>query len=61
MRDPERIKSVLNRLQAVWEKYPDLRLGQLILNVVQDPTLYYLEDDKLIETIEEHYCNRWTC
>ena len=60
MRDPERIKSILNRLQAVWEKYPDFRLGQLILNVLQDPLLYYIEDDKLIEAIEEHY-TEWTC
>ena len=55
MRDPNRIPIVLNRLQAVWKKYPDLRLGQLITNVFRSDSLYYLEDDRLIDIIEEFY------
>lgn len=34
MRDPDRIRDVLDAIRRVWEKYPDLRLGQLILNAV---------------------------
>ena len=30
MRDPERIKKVLAEIEKIWEKYPDLRFGQLI-------------------------------
>jgi len=55
MRNPNRISVVLSRLQAVWKKYPDLRLGQLITNVFRSDSLYYLEDDRLIDIIEEFY------
>lgn len=55
MRDKERIKPLLERLEVVWKEHPDLRLGQLILNVVRDPALYYLEDEEIINSIEEFY------
>lgn len=55
MRDPNRIREVLNRLRVVWEAYPDLRLGQLLLNVGDDPVLYYIEDNVLIKAIEDFY------
>jgi len=32
-RDPKRIPRILKKLQELWEKYPDLRLGQLIMNI----------------------------
>lgn len=57
MRDPNRIYDIINRLEAIWARFPDLRLGQIILNVVNDPLLYYLEDDELIKRLEEHYDN----
>lgn len=54
MRDPSRIPKTLERLMKVWEKSPDLRLMQLIINVTGiDP--YYVEDEKLIEMIEKFY------
>lgn len=44
------------KLQTVWEKYPDMRLGQLIMAVVQakDPAadLFNIEDDRLLELLE---------
>ena len=55
MRDPDRIPEILAALGEVWSQYPDLRLGQLILNVVQDPMLYYIEDRALIERIKHYY------
>lgn len=55
MREEERIDLVLERLAKIWKQYPDLRLGQLILNVVRDPLLYYLEDEDLINRLEEFY------
>ena len=55
MRDPKRINTILTQLQEVWEKVPDLRLGQLLLNVVVDPALYYLEDQELISRLKSYY------
>ena len=57
MRDINRIDLILDRLKTLWKKHPDLRLGQLILNVLQDPALYYVEDEKLIELLEKFYNN----
>ena len=31
MRNPDRIEPTIKRLETLWKKYPDLRLGQLIL------------------------------
>ena len=56
MRDPKRIPKVLNSIKSHWEKFPDMRLGQLIMNAVNNPTmLYYLEDDQLVESINALY------
>lgn len=55
MRDKKRIKVILERLEKVWDEYPDLRLGQLILNVCSDPVLYYLEDNELLDAMESLY------
>ena len=57
MRDINRIDLILDRLKTLWKKYPDLRLGQLILNVLQDPVLYYIEDEELINLLEKFYKN----
>jgi len=57
MRDPERIPEILNKLKEIWEKYPDLRLGQLISNMSDRSPwpLFYIEDDEFIERMEEFY------
>jgi hypothetical protein len=55
MRDPNRIEKVLNDIERIWKRFPDLRLGQLLLNVARDPLLYYLEDDELLALLEEGY------
>ena len=48
MRDPMRIMNILQGVQEVWEQFPDLRLGQLLLNCTDDTILYYLEDEELV-------------
>ncbi len=53
MRPIERIPKILKRLEEVWKKNPDLRLGQLISNVW--PNLYPIEDEQLIFEIEKFY------
>lgn len=55
MRDPNRIGPILKELAKVWQKNPDLRLGQLIGNVLEGPALYYTEDDKLINVLKKYY------
>ena len=57
MRSVDRIPNILDKVGKIWEKYPDLRLGQLLLNCFSDPLLYYIEDDKLIEALESYYLN----
>lgn len=52
MRNPDRIARILELLSRYWEKYPDMRLAQIVGNchgwhrfMGNDP--YYMEDDKL--------------
>ncbi len=33
MRDPKRIRPFLEKLAKKWEEYPDLRFGQLVVNI----------------------------
>lgn len=58
MRDPNRIEVVLKEISDLWHKYPDLRLGQLICNVIQDPALYYVEDKDLVEKLKKFYSEK---
>ena len=60
MRDPERIPKTLFQIERVWECYPDLRLGQLILDAVDAKQLYYMEDEQLIEYLFKFACQNFT-
>ena len=55
MRDPKRIDVILMALSNIWHKYPDMRLGQLIGNVLEGVGLYYVEDDGLINALKDAY------
>ena len=55
MRDPKRIDVILQEIGAIWHKYPDMRLGQLIGNVLEGPSLYYVEDDSLVKVLKDMY------
>lgn len=55
MRDPKRIDVILTALGNIWHKYPDMRLGQLIGNVLEGPSLYYVEDSGLINALKDAY------
>ena len=58
MRDPIRIGTILHYLRLHWEKNPDLRLGQIIVNLVKNtetvscPEVFYFEDDALLEWLK---------
>lgn len=55
-RDPQRIPVVLAEIQKIWEKNPDLRLGQLLMNCCSNgDVLYNLEEDMLLERMKEVY------
>ena len=53
MRDPKRIEKVLSTIRRIWYKNPDLRLCQMIGNVVDSINMYYVEDDELIKRLED--------
>lgn len=46
MRDPNRIKPYFQMIEQVWEKYPDLRFSQLVLNVLTQSFDYYKKDEE---------------
>ena len=58
MRDPNRssqLPIILKKLEKVWSSEPDLRLGQLIVNLVNPkescPEVFYFDDDQLLEAL----------
>lgn len=58
MREKDRINRILNNIEELWIANPDLRLMQLLMNVLQlnqDP--YFVEDDILEKKLKE-YSNR---
>lgn len=51
-REPERITGVLAELEKTWRRYPDLRLGQLIMDIVPNECVRFnIEDDKMLDAI----------
>lgn len=59
-RDPKRIQVVLGKIQKIWEKHPDLRFGQLIINFCsyldqKKIHFYGIEDDEFIREFEKFY------
>ena len=53
MRDPNRIRPFLNRVAEVWEKHPDLRFGQLILNVINNSDrLWNIEERGFLDAFD---------
>jgi uncharacterized protein YihD (DUF1040 family) len=64
MRDPNRIPRVLAKLKLLWHNNPDLRLGQLLLNINAYATggsldAFNTEDDKMEEVIDNLLKNGW--
>jgi uncharacterized protein YihD (DUF1040 family) len=57
MRNPERIEEMLPVLRTIWEKNPDLRLAQIIVNAARPevpcPQIFYVEDDMLLQGLHQ--------
>jgi len=55
--EPNSAKELLETIEKVWAKYPDLRLTQLLVNVIKPSEscaeIYYVEDSKLIILLNE--------
>lgn len=56
MRDPKRIDEVLGALREYWVAHPDMRLGQILVNLIGTKfavDIFYVEDDVLLERLKE--------
>lgn len=55
--EPNTNKIMLETIEKVWLKYPELRLTQLLVNVIMPsepcPDIFYIEDSKLIKLFNE--------
>ena len=51
MRDPKRIDEVLRLLKIYWDTHPDLRLGQIVVNITQKNDPFYVEDEDFIRKL----------
>lgn len=56
MRAPDRIPRVFAEVERVWRLHPDMRLGQLIVNVATwaDKPVWDIEEDVLTSEIDRH-------
>ena len=59
MRDPQRIQKLLGKLYTVWLLNPDMRLGQLLINLSKlkpydADLLWNIEDDKWEEILDNY-------
>jgi len=57
MRSTAHILNIISRLLKVWMAYPELSLCQLIHTVFKGD-LYYIEDERLLTKLEQHYKER---
>jgi len=56
MRDPKRIKQILKEVETRWKNSPDMRFGQLLINLgicEDDIRLWNLEDDTVLKYLED--------
>lgn len=63
MRDPMRVRKILGEIHKIWKTYPDMRFGQLIINLytvyakehglpvrpLEEVRIYGIEDDEFYE------------
>jgi len=56
-RDTKRISRMVKLIHKIWKKYPDIRLGQMLMNAAKDFG-YYTEDSKLEEALVALYFSK---
>jgi uncharacterized protein YihD (DUF1040 family) len=56
MRPPTRIDPILARLRELWQRHPDQRLAQLLVNLANPanpcPEVFHLEDETFLARID---------
>lgn len=59
MRDIHRIDPLLAKLGELWKQYPDMRFGQLIINLLDNlgSAPWCLEDDAWMEYLDAYLKN----
>lgn len=58
-RDKERMDAVLFQVKKAWETYPDLRLGQLLMNCcANDSVMFGMEDEKLMAQLQKVFLDK---
>jgi hypothetical protein len=66
MRDEARITAVMNYIESVWREHPDMRFGQLIINVIMldedcetsadlDKILWNIEEPEFMDLLDMFY------
>ena len=57
MRDKKRIQRILKLIKEHWNKHPDLRFGQLLINmgIIEDSIRTWLNEDDGLEKYLEEY------
>lgn len=59
MRDPNRIPEFLAELERVWSAQPDLRFGQLVVNLFGDDPFYIEDEDAMTKLRNYKKVLRW--
>ena len=49
------INIIIKKLGYIWKKYPNLRLGQLLVNFIDIANLFYIEDNNLLTRMASCY------
>ena len=52
-RDPERVGRIAEKLARAWAMAPDLRLGQLVVNLTGTADPFYVEDDNMEKRLDD--------
>lgn len=58
-RDIDRIGLFLKKVEELWGKLPDWRFGQLMTNFISEKgDIFYWEEDKFLEELEDYINNK---
>lgn len=53
MRSKESIHQVCEELERCWNAYPNLKLGQLLIDAVGGMNLFHIDDKELIKVLKD--------
>lgn len=53
MRSKESIHQVCEELERCWNAYPNLKLGQLLIDAVGGMNLFHIDDEELIKVLKD--------